>query len=77
MVSIQRKMSIIKDFRDDLNYISTKYYEKLNQEQTNEKLVSTVLETLTIRLVKDYIKSLGCYTSKKNPIQGTRQAIFK
>ena len=76
-LSIGRSMSIIKDFRDDLNYISTKYYEKLNQEQTNEKLVSTVLETLTIRLVKDYIKSLGCYTSKKNPIQGTRQAIFK
>jgi hypothetical protein len=76
-LSAGRSMSIIKDFRDDLNYISTEYYEKINQNQTNEKLVSTVLETLTIRLIKDYIKSLGCYTSKENPIQGTRQAIFK
>ena len=72
-----RSMSIIKDFRDDLNYISTEYYEKLNQNQTNEKLISTVLEELTIRLVKDYVKSLGCYPSKRNPIQGTGQAIFK
>jgi hypothetical protein len=40
------------------------------------KLLSTILEALTIRLIKDYIKSLGCYTSKNNPIQSTRDAIF-
>jgi hypothetical protein len=76
-LSIGRMMSIIKDFRDDLNYISAQAYEKLNQNQTNEKLISTIMEQFTIRLIKDYIKSLGCYTSKENPIQGTRQAIFK
>jgi hypothetical protein len=76
-LSIGRMMSIIKDFRDDLNYISPASYEKLNQNQTNEKLISTIMEQFTIRLIKDYIKSLGCYTSKENPIQGTRQAIFK
>ena len=76
-LSVGRKMSIIKDFRNDLNYISAQAYEKLNQNQTNEKLISTIMEQFTIRLIKDYIKSLGCYTSKKNPIQGTRQAIFK
>ena len=70
-------MSIIKDFRDDLNYISAQDYEKLDQNQTNEKLISTILEQFTIRLIKDYIKSLGCYASNENPIQGTRQAIFK
>ena len=76
-LSVGRKMSIIKDFQNDLNYVSTDGYEKLNQNQTNERLISTVLEQLTIRLIKDYIKSLGCYASKENPIQGTRQAIFK
>lgn len=76
-LSVGRKMSIIKDFQNDLNYVSTDGYEKLNQNQTNERLISTVLEQLTIRLIKDYVKSLGCYASKENPIQGTRQAIFK
>ena len=76
-LSVGRMMSIIKDFRDDLNYISPASYEKLNQNQTNQKLISTIMEQFTIRLIKDYIKSLGCYTSKENPIQGTRQAIFK
>ena len=32
---------------------------------------------LTVKLIQDYIKSLGCYTSKTNPIQSTRGAIFK
>ena len=76
-LSVGRMMSIIKDFRDDLNYISPASYEKLNQNQTNEKLISTIIEQFTIRLIKDYVKSLGCYASKTNPIQSTRQAIFK
>ena len=42
-----------------------------------ETLLLTILEALTIQLIRDYIKSLGCYTSKTNPIQGTRDAIFK
>ena len=70
-------MSIIKDFRDDLNYISAESYEKLSQNQTNEKLISTILEQFTIRLIKDYIKSIGCFTSKDNPIQSTMGALFK
>ena len=76
-LSVGRMMSIIKDFRDDLNYISAESYEKLSQNQTNEKLISTIMEQFTIRLIKDYIKALGCYASKENPIQSTRQAIFK
>ena len=76
-LSVGRMMSIIKDFRDDLNYISAESYEKLSQNQTNQKLISTIIEQFTIRLIKDYIKALGCYASKENPIQGTRQAIFK
>ena len=95
-LSIGRSMSIIKDFRNDLNYMNNKYYDSLNSKvyfrepkqpfkwikdeaYKNEikKLLSTVIEGLTIKLIKDYIKSLGCYTSKENPIQGTRQAIFK
>ena len=76
-LSVGKMMSIIKDFRDDLNYISPASYEKLNQNQTNQKLISTIMEQFTIRLIKDYVKSLGCYASKTNPIQGTRQAIFK
>ena len=95
-LSIGRSMSIIKDFRKDLNYMNNKYYDSLNSKvyfrepkqpfkwikdeaYKNEikKLLSTVIEGLTIKLIRDYIKSLGCYTSKENPIQGTRQAIFK
>ena len=76
-LSIGRMMSIIKDFRDDLNYISPAGYERLNQNQTNEKLISTMLEQFTIRLIKDYIKSIGCFTSKDNPIQSTMSALFK
>jgi hypothetical protein len=95
-LSIGRMMSIIKDFRNDLNYMNNKYYDSLkskvyfrepqqpfkyinDEAYKNEikKLLSTVIEGLTIKLIRDYIKSLGCYTSKENPIQGTRQAIFK
>ena len=95
-LSIGKSMSIIKDFRNDLNYISTDGFEKISSKvyfrepkqpfkyindeaYKNEikKLLSTILEQLTIRLIKDYVKSLGCYASKENPIQGTRQAIFK
>ena len=95
-LSIGRSMTIIKKFRNDLNYMNNKYYDSLkskvyfrepqqpfkyinDETYKNEmlKLLSGILEALTIKLIQDYIKSLGCYTSKENPIQGTRQAIFK
>ena len=76
-LSTGRMMSIIKDFRDDLNYISPAGYDKLNQNQTNKKLLLTVTEQFTIQLIKDYIKSIGCFTSKDNPIQSTMGALFK
>jgi len=98
-LSIPYSFRLIKDFRNDLNYLDDKYYNKLKSKiyapplngrppafrYTNDevykkeikKLLSTILEALTIRLIKDYIKSLGCYTSKNNPIQSTRGAIFK
>lgn len=95
-LSIGRSMTIIKDFRKDLNYMNNKYYDQLtskvyfrepqqpfkyinDEAYKNEmkKLLSGIIEGLTIKLIKDYIKSIGCYTSKENPIQGTRQAIFK
>ncbi len=41
------------------------------------KVLAGILEALTVKLIQDYIKSLGCYTSKTNPIQSTRGAIFK
>ena len=95
-LSIGRSMTLIKAFRDSLNYMNNKYYDSLNnkvyfrepqqpfkyindESYKNEmqKLLSGILEALTIKLIQDYIKSLGCYTSKTNPIQGTRGAIFK
>jgi len=95
-LSIGRSMSILKDFRKDLNYMNNKYYDSLknkvyfrepnqpfkyiNDEAYKKQMLqvlSGILEALTVKLIQDYIKSLGCYTSKTNPIQGTRDAIFK
>ncbi len=40
-------------------------------------LMDTLIETMTVKLIQDYIKSIGCVPTKTNPIQGTRSAIFK
>ena len=98
-LSIGKSMNIIRDFRNDLNYMNNKYYDQLKSKiyappltgrppafrysndatykKEIETLLLTILEALTIQLIRDYIKSLGCYTSKTNPIQSTRGAIFK
>ncbi len=70
--SAGKAISIIKDFHEKLNYPNRTEEAKKDQES-----ISTILEELTIQLVTDYLKSLGCSASKENPIQGTRQAIFK
>ena len=54
-----------------------KYIDDAAYKKEMLKVLSGILEALTVKLIQDYIKSLGCYTSKENPIQGTRQAIFK
>ena len=96
MLSIGRSMSILKDFRKDLNYMNNKYYDSLknkvyfrepnqpfkyiNDEAYKKQMLqvlSGILEALTVKLIQDYIKSLGCYTSKDNPIQSTMGALFK
>ena len=98
-LSIGKSMNIIRDFRNDLNYMNNKYYDQLKSKiyappltgrppafrysndatykKEIETLLLTILEALTIQLIQDYIKSLGCYTSKTNPVQSTRDAIFK
>jgi len=54
-----------------------KYINDAAYKKEMIKILSEILEALTVKLIQDYIKSLGCYTSKTNPIQGTRDAIFK
>lgn len=54
-----------------------KYINDAAYKKEMIKILSGILEALTVKLIQDYIKSLGCYTSKTNPIQGTRGAIFK
>jgi len=54
-----------------------KYINDAAYKKEMLKVLSGILEALTVKLIQDYIKSLGCYTSKTNPIQGTRGAIFK
>ena len=78
-LNIGIKLMLIQSFYTSLNYLSDEYYKKTRSPEIrkNEKLLSTIIEALTVKLIKDYIKSLGCYTSKANPIQSTRGAIFK
>ena len=54
-----------------------KYIDDAAYKKEMLKVLSGILEALTVKLIQDYIKSLGCYTSKTNPIQSTRGAIFK
>ena len=54
-----------------------KYINDAAYKKEMIKILSGILEALTVKLIQDYIKSLGCYTSKTNPIQSTRSAIFK
>ena len=54
-----------------------KYINDAAYKKEMIKILSEILEALTVKLIQDYIKSLGCYTSKTNPIQSTRGAIFK
>jgi len=54
-----------------------KYINDAAYKKEMIKILSGILEALTVKLIQDYIKSLGCYTSKTNPIQSTRGAIFK
>ena len=54
-----------------------KYIDDAAYKKEMLKVLSEILEVLTVKLIQDYIKSLGCYTSKTNPIQSTRGAIFK
>ena len=78
-LNIGTKLMLIQSFYTSLNYLSDEYYKKTRSPEIrkNENLLSTIIEALTVKLIQDYIKSLGCYTSKKNPIQSTRGAIFK
>ena len=64
---------------ENVQYISTEllYLYGGSYLKTLEKNLDFPVAWNHETLIKDYIKSLGCYASKENPIQGTRQAIFK